>query len=234
MASTKACEKCCRARSVACSCGEALDPRPRGRLSAAVAGDWNRDRVGRLLWGIWTDGLAARDPAAKQETHTQQRPSQHSSETPHAKFGGVSREFAEMECETKEGALVLEEEFDNDDVLALEECVAATEDDMSMANRTWEEARQLLHHIQKARRVCPVVGLVAIPSGKSRGKGGRGAAQGTLGTLSHPPPRFPREYGHSDPWWLQYRSDLETGTRPLSLSHLPWSTQGCGLPSKDL
>ena len=68
------------------------------------------------------------------------------SATPHAKHSGV-QECAEMESEpeasheVEEKCLALEEEFDNDEVLALEGYVAATEGDMSMANWTWAEAR---------------------------------------------------------------------------------------------
>ena len=88
------------------------------------------------------------------ENAQQVRSFQRSTETPRAKLSG---ECAETECEpevfyeTEESSLVHEEDLDNDDVLALEEYVAATERDMSQANRTWSEARQPLNDTLNAR-----------------------------------------------------------------------------------
>ena len=53
--------------------------------------------------------------------------------------------------ETEESSLALQEDLNSDDVLAMEEYVAATERDMSQANRTWSEARQPLNDILNAR-----------------------------------------------------------------------------------
>ena len=115
------CEKSCQARSVGSSCGEALDSRPpRGRLRA-------RPCI-CLFKGTWTDrDLAVGDRAAKQE-RTQERSSQRYRGTPHAKLGESVETEYEQEAlnETKESALGIVEELDDDDVLALAEYVAAT------------------------------------------------------------------------------------------------------------
>ena len=117
-----------------------------------------RYRACRLLRGTWTDGdVAARDWAANQERTRECGPSNVPRKHHVRSSASFQEECAETECEpevfyeTEESSLVHEEDLDNDDVLALEEYVAATERDMSQANRTWSEARQPLNDTLNAR-----------------------------------------------------------------------------------
>ena len=72
-------------------------------------------------------------------------------------------------------------------VLALEEYVAATEDDTTMANRTWAE-RQLLNDIQEVRGFNPVAGLATLLSVKSRRNVRRGSMTWTRETVINTDP----------------------------------------------
>ena len=59
--------------------------------------------------------------------------------------------------------LGLDLEPSNKDFLALEECVTVSRNNMTVANRTWPDARQLLNHMQEVRN---------HPSNNRCGKGG--------------------------------------------------------------
>ena len=78
----------------------------------------------------------------------------------HARLSRIPRrprKLHEAYYEIEDGALRHNEGLNNEDVLPLEEFLAAAEGDMTMADRTWAAARQLLDDIQRARDFCPVV-----------------------------------------------------------------------------
>ena len=108
----------------------------------------------------WNGDLAARDRAAKQERDRRSSPPNNLGQTITREAQRDSkrpRKLHEAYYETEDAALRHDEGLDNEDVLALEEFLAAAEGDMTMADRTWAAARQLLDDIQRARDFCPVV-----------------------------------------------------------------------------
>ena len=88
----------------------------------------------------WNGDLAARDRAAKQERDRRSSPPNNLGQTITREAQRDSkrpRKLHEAYYETEDAALRHDEGLDNEDVLALEEFLAAAEGDMTMADRTW-------------------------------------------------------------------------------------------------
>ena len=156
----------------------------------SLSADVVRGRIrGRVCRGTET---WLRDRAAKQIRDRRSSPPNNLGQTITREAQRDSkrpRKLHEAYCEIEDGALRHDEGLNNE-VLALEEFLAAAEGDMTMADRTWAAARQLLDDIQRAQRLLSCR-AAAIPQGKRLAKGGRWSAKGTRGPMIPSPQRLP-------------------------------------------
>ena len=107
-------------------------------------------------WTTPDRNLTSRDRVARRKRKRRSAPPNISGKRhvrSSARGPGTAKTDSEHEAyiEAADGALELDDNPDNEDVLALEKYAAATVGNMTVANRTFADTRQLLPFVQKAR-----------------------------------------------------------------------------------